>query len=126
MIAKRSLLRALVNREVKIRGEFTQTPFDITVSDFVLFNLTRGEYTEDMVVTEGDSVLIMPSAMITMVGDRVMLLKAPPLLYASGMVSLPPYLDHSDGEVAPIIRFEAHKDTDLATLPYALKLYVCE
>ena len=126
MIAKRSLLRAITSREIRIKGEFKQDQFCLMVQDFQIFNLNRQEYQEDMLVKEGDSVLITPSVMITVVGERSLMTKVAPVLYANGIVSTSPFIDRTDGEVSPVIRFEAHQDTDLSSIPYILKLLVTE
>lgn len=126
MIARRSVLRAITNREIKIKGEYNLDQFCITVQDFQIYNINRQEYQTDMLVKEGDSVLITPSVLINVVGERNLIVKPAPILYANGLVSCLPVIDRTDGEHSLEIRFECHRDVDLSDVPYITKFLVTE
>lgn len=126
MIARRTTMRAIVNREVRIKGEYQQDQFSLTVQDFQIYNLNRQEYQPNFNVKEGDSVIITPSVMVTVIGERVLLAKPAPILYANGLVSCQPVIERGDGEIPPQIMFECHRDVDLGGLPYIYKMFVVE
>ncbi len=115
----RASLKSILKGEVKVSGEYKTDLFN----GFVDLRETKSR---KKVYKEGESGLIVLTNTIKITGryPRRVTIKYNPLLYASGLVSGPTVIDHTDGEYQFIFNYTALADIDLKELSYLIRLNV--
>ena len=116
------LLRAVTNKKLVINGEY-HISRDKTCILFTDFIAVDDKEKTRKVLNEGDIVTLTTQATIRSV-DRVITLRANPMLYAKGSVRMIPLLAPSDNTTQIGISFKADGRVDLSKLTHLVEAYI--
>lgn len=126
MIARKSLFRSKLSRDVRIEGDYEKQPAEgfidfkkVTLRD----KLTGVAIDVTTVIPSGMSVLVTTEATISPRKSTLALVKYNPILYRSGVVMGTSIIDVEDN--GPVIfTFECLEDIDLSQLDYIVRIYL--
>jgi len=126
MIARKSLFRSKLSRDVKIEGDYEKQPAEGFI-DFKKVNirdkLTGVAIDLNTVIPSGMSILVTTEATISPRKSTLALVKYHPTLYRSGVVMGTSIIDvEDDGPV--VFTFECLEDIDLSQLNYIVRIYL--
>jgi hypothetical protein len=126
-IARRSFLRAAVNRRIQFQGDYSQHLDHIALHDYdiTVVKALRGKSGEDLPegVYAAGSVISIETKTKVQAYDRILYVKAPQYLYKYGSVSVPNIIDATDGMISIKIVVTATKELDVNNLP-PVKIYI--
>ena len=119
--ARKTTLRASVNRKMKAEGEFVLTTHCLEVAVTKIYPVS--DKRKNLKACKAGDVVIVETTTKVQPLDRVMTIKYPAELYKSGLVSGVPILDEDDEMQILRCVFTALEDTSLENLS-PIRIYI--